>query len=93
LGPTPLNGPGSCGYRIGMKEVGSVNPLVLQAMAGLTVMVLWTAAYAKVQSPRVLSSESAGRTRSVTRHIRSLQGKDLCASGALSSAACLNRLP
>jgi hypothetical protein len=76
-----------------MREVGGVNPLILQAMAGLTVMVLWTAAYAKVQQPRVVNSEFAGRTRTVTRHIHSIKGKDLCTMGRLSSAACLEKLP
>lgn len=74
-----------------MKRNGSV--LFMQAMAGLTVMVLWTAAYAKSSRADILSSEQAGRSRTVTRHIRSMQGIDLCTSGRLASAACLNKLP
>lgn len=65
----------------------------MQAMAGLAVMVLWTTVYAKSSTANVLSSERAGRSRAVTRSIQSLQGVDLCTSGRLASAACLNKLP
>ncbi len=65
----------------------------MQAMAGLTVMVLWTAAYAKSTKAQTLSSERAGYSRSVTRNIHSLKGVDLCTSGRLASASCLNKLP
>lgn len=74
-----------------MNRNGSV--LCMQAVAGLTVMVLWTAAYARSSKAQTLSSEQAGYSRSVTRNIYSLKGVDLCTQGRLASAACLNKLP